>query len=465
MFEVKAGHPKYANDLSYFNSTRPDEINGYRTVIQNNWSSPERDALTPNQSSVFNHILYFCQYSDGTYALDFMDGNPHGDSSNRAFAALPASRDFYVDYVAEPQSIQVKFIDQDNAKKQVGDVIKLNGVTDSNADFTSVVNTYNQYNAKHYLFVNTDPSQLSHKFTAGDQTIITINLKHQHTKSTVQAPATRTIVVHMPDGTTKTYVQTIGFVNNLDEDLVTNVTTNVYTVDASKSNTTVNGTVDSSIKAYRKTGNDDAIGTNYKFASFVLPKVPGYTAHIKQSSINPNMMLFSVSFMALPKASSITSQKVKPEPAKPAPIETQVPVETHDSLSNSTLTTNDSIPDTIMINMVVPEGLTWQIDNKNFNNNVSYNLTNTIYKLRLPRFSNYELHLVKRGTTKNSISFVYTNKSTQKLDYVFNLKIQGNKYCLTVGKIDRVNRKIIPIKTYNVISYQDLLDNLLNYFK
>ena len=82
----------------------------------------------------------------------------------------------------------------------------------------------------------------------------------------------------------------------------------------------------------------------------------------------------------------------------------------------------------------------------------------------MPKFTNYSLHLVKRGTTRNSISFVYTNK-TQKLDYVFNLKIQDNKYYLTVGKIDRVNRKIIPIKTYNVISYQDLLDNLLNYFK
>ena len=168
-----------------------------------------------------------------------------------------------------------------------------------------------------------------------------------------------------------------------------------------------------------------------------------------------------------PLETADVTQKVTPKPAKPTSIETQVPVETHDSLSNYTLTTNDPIPDTTMINTIVPEDLTWKIVNKNLNNNsinVPYYLTNTIYKVRLPRFSHYELHLVKRGTTQDSVSFVYINKQTQ-LNYVFNLKIQDNKYCLTVGKIDRVNRKILPIKTYNVISYQDLLDIFDKYFK
>ena len=195
-----------------------------------------------------------------------------------------------------------------------------------------------------------------------------------------------------------------------------------------------------------------------------LPKIPGYKARIKPVSINPNMMLFSVSFMALPQVTPDVTQKVTPKPAKPAPIEIQVPVETHDSLSNFTLTTIDPISDTFVFNSIESNELTWQIDNKNLNNNVPYHLTNTIYKLRLPRFSNYELHLVKRGTTQDSVSFVYVNKQTQ-LNYVFNLKIQDNKYYLTVGKIDRVNCKILPIKTYNVISYQDLLDIFDKYFK
>lgn len=203
------------------------------------------------------------------------------------------------------------------------------------------------------------------------------------------------------------------------------------------------------------------------FDAVQLPKIPGYKARIKPVSMNPNMMLFSVSFMAIPQFTPNVTQKVTPEPAKPAPIETQVPVENHDSLSNYTLTTNDHIPDTTMINTVVPEYLTWQIVNNNLNSNsinIPYNLTNTIYKLRLPRYNNYELHLVKRGTTQDSVSFVYVNKQT-KLNYVFNLKIQDNKYYLTVDKIDRVNRKMLPIKTYNVISYQDLLDIFDKYFK
>ena len=137
-------------------------------------------------------------------------------------------------------------------------------------------------------------------------------------------------------------------------------------------------------------------------------------------------------------------------------IDKTVPIESQQE-------THTLIPDNMVFTNIAPDNqLTWKIVNNP--NNVTYNLTNTIYKLRLPKFTNYSLHLVKRGTTQNSISFVYTNK-TQKLDYVFNLKIQDNRYYLTVCKIDRVNRKIIPIKTYNVISYQDLLQIIAKYFK
>ena len=446
------------------------------------WSAVNQNGITFNNGlassgSNFGETLpegYTLQNGSDTTANAF-NTDAFQTSARNAFASLrnaggSVTKVFNYVIKADPQKIQVKFVDDDDPNKaQVGDIITLNGVTDGKADFKDVISAYNQDQAKHYDLGKdqTDPNELTHIFSANDSTVLTVHLKHQHAKSTAQAPATRTIIVHMPDGTTKIYVQTIGFVNNLDKDLVTNKTTNIYTVDASKSNVTVNGTVDSSIHAYRKTGNDDATGTNYKFASFVLPKIPGYTAHIKPVSINPNMRLFSVSFMAIPQVTPDVTQKVKPEPVKPAPIETQIPVETHDSLSNYTLTTNDPIPDTRVFNNIESNELTWQIVNKNLNSNsinIPYNLTNTIYKLRLPRFNNYELHLVKRGTTQDSVSFVYINKQTQ-LNYVFNLKIQDNKYCLTVGKIDRVNRKILPIKTYNVISYQDLLDIFDKYFK
>ena len=449
-------------------------VGKWTEASSNNHITFENGLLSPAPANIFvSPSKGYTAYNADTnekmpYVFAIIDSNKINDLDVLKNGGM-FSKSINIVYKADQQSVKVKFVDDDDPNKaQVGDIITVNGITDGQADFKDVISAYKQDQAKHYdLTGDTDPNKLTHIFSANDSTVLTVHLKHQHAKSTAQAPATRMIIVHMPDGTTKIYVQTIGFVNNLDKDLVTNTTTNIYTVDASKSNVTINGTVDSSIHAYRKTGNDDATGTNYKFASFVLPKIPGYTAHIKPVSINPNMRLFSVSFMAIPQVTPDVTQKVKPEPVKPAPIETQIPVETHDSLSNYTLTTNDPIPDTRVFNNIESNELTWQIVNKNLNSNsinIPYNLTNTIYKLRLPRFNNYELHLVKRGTTQDSVSFVYVNKQTQ-LNYVFNLKIQDNKYCLTIGKIDRVNRKILPIKTYNVISYQDLLDIFDKYFK
>ena len=506
-FEVKAGHPKYANDLSYFNSIKPDKINGYLTMIQNNWSSPERDALTPNQSSVFNHILYFYHNSDGTYALDFMDGNPHDGSSDRAFTTLPASRDFYVDYVAEPQSIQVKFIDQDNDKKQVGGLIKLTGVTDSNADFTSVVNTYKQDNAKHYLFVNTDPSQLSHKFTADDKTIITISLKHQHAKSTVQAPATRTIVVHMPDGTIKTYVQTIGFVNNLDKDLVTNKTTNIYTVDASKSNVTVNGQVSTQYQAYIL---KDGV-VNY--APIKLPHINGYKAKLIQDKANPAM--FMVSFVALPEQNQSTSNEPQPsdnvqssqkeaqtKQKQPEPIQNQPAEKQQQEIAqilnhiSYTLMHNDSsdtadsfepaqndsapletadvtqkvkpepakpVPPNVidLSNDVVtttPDVSTWQVANEPSKD--TYHVSNGQYAVELPHISNAQLHVIANDSTKDSVLFTYKGQNSK---YVFKIKFVNGHYLLTTYKIK--SGKLVKLIDYNFIKSSKMIDVIVDWIK
>ena len=349
----------------------------------------------------------------------------------------------------------------------------------------------------------TDPSQLQ---TTGKRTI-TINLPHQN----------KTMII----------IQTVGYKRTGDLDEATNTPTYTdWVFDADTSNVTVDGQLSTQYQAYVL--KDGVVNyapitlphiNGYKakliqnkanpamfMVSFVAlpqqnnqsnnvqssqktiqdsqkPVEPVQTApadqqeekevaqildHIAHELMNDDADSFEPAQTdSAPLETADVTQKVKPEPTKPAPIETQIPVETHDSLSNYTLTTNDPIPDTRVFNNIESNELTWQIGNKNLNNNsinVPYYVTNTIYKLRLPRFSNYELHLVKRGTTQDSVSFVYVNKQTQ-LNYVFNLKIQDNKYYLTVVKIDRVNRKILPIKTYNVISYQDLLDIFDKYFK
>ena len=379
-----------------------------------------------------------------------------------------------------------------------------------NADHTAISYIFNEDQAKN------------------DANPIEIHLKHKHTavtdSSQLQTTGKRTITVFLPhQDQPMIIVQTVGYKRTGDLDEATNTPTYTdWVFDADTSNVTVNGQISTQYQAYVL---KDGV-VNY--APIKLPHINGYTAKLIQDKANPAMFMVSFVALpeqnnqsnnvqssqktiqdsqkpvepaqtapadqqeekevaqildhiahelmnddadsfepaqtdSAPLETADVTQKVTPKPAKPAPIETQVPVEKHD-LDNYTLTTNDSNPDARVFKNIESNELTWQIINKNLNNNVSYNLTNTIYKLRLPKFTNYSLHLVKRGTTRNSISFVYTNKSTQ-LNYVFNLKIQDNKYYLTVGKIDRANRKIIPIKTYNVISYQDLLDNLLNYFK
>ena len=281
--------------------------------------------------------------------------------------------------------------------------------------------------------------------------------------------AKRTITFNLPDGTTKTIVQIINYkatapavqIDWSDSDSDSGEIVQTYPVKES------DWYLDTSKK------NDDVIIDGViNFKPVKIPHVNGYKAHLIKDPVNPTVFL--VSFMAVPEQLQNNQsnnvqlpqkpvqleqkqpEQKQPEQKQPASLELQVPIEPQQE-------THTLIPDNTVFTNIAPDNqLTWKIVNNP--NNVSYNLTNTIYKLRLPKFTNYSLHLVKRGTNQNSISFVYTNK-TQKLDYIFNLKIQDNKYYLTVGKIDRANRKIIPIKTSNVINYQDLLQIVAKYFK
>ena len=510
-----------------------DAVPGYTYVNIPRFESIEKD----NNG---HYVIGFWIDENNNANIDFIFGDHK--TSGITYKSMPASQTFYINYTPNKQTVNYIFYD-DTSNKQLDDTkTSYTGVTDGSTNVsltlpTNYVLSDGQTLPTSYMFKASNPDVLIHVKHA---TRVSKDLDHAD-------PATRRIVVYMPDNSTLTYLQTLNYVRDVILDLVTNTTTygTKYNFDANTSSVALDAPGNlkaqyaSSLpaKAYMQTSSGnvylDKDGYAY-FSSIKLPKLPGYKAHLIKDPVNPTAFL--VSFMAVPEQlqnnqsasnndqssqkeaqakqkqlepiqtkpaddkqvdqlvrtisytlmhndSSDTAdsfepaqtdsapletadvtQKVKPKPAKPAPIETQVPVGTHDSLSNYTLTTNDSNPDTRVFNNIESNELTWQIINKNLNNNVSYNLTNTIYKLRLPKFTNYSLHLVKRGTTRNSISFVYTNKSMQ-LNYVFNLKIQDNKYYLTVGKIDRATRKILPIKTYNVISYQDLLDNLLNYFK
>ena len=194
-----------------------------------------------------------------------------------------------------------RFVDDDALGQNIGSPVVYSG---KKGDTDKIVMTI----PDKYELASGQEMPSTYTITNKDQTI-DIHLKHQHAKSTTQAPATRTIVVHMPDGTTKTYVQTIGFVNNLDKDLVTNKTTNIYTVDASKSNVTVNGQVSTQYQAYVL--KDDVVN----YAPIKLPHINGYKAHLVRNEINPAMLM--VSFIAVPSENK-PSTPVEVVPSKPS---------------------------------------------------------------------------------------------------------------------------------------------------
>ena len=435
------------------------------------WSAVNQNGIAFNNGLVssgsnFGEILpkgYTLQNGSDTTTNAF-NTDAFQTSARNAFADLrntggSVTKAFNYVIKADPQKIQVKFVDDDDPNKaQVGDIIIMNGVTDGQADFKDTIAAYNQDQAKYYVLAKdqTDPNALKHTFIANDSTVLTVHLKHQHAKSTVQSPATRTIVVHMPDGTTKTYVQTIGFVNNLDKDLVTNKTTNIYTVDASKSNVTVNGTVDSSIGAYRKTGND------YKFASFVLPKIPGYKAVVKTvaNPVNPASALFAVSFMALPKPATSVPNNTKPaetvSPATPVAIEVAKPIKTEPKVTifatpKAIDLSNDAVTTT-------PDVSTWQVADEPDQD--TYHVSNGKYAVELPHISNAQLHVIANDSTKDSILFGYKGQNSK---YVFKIKFVNGHYLLTTYKIK--SGKLVKLIDYNFIKSSKMIDVILDWLQ
>ena len=357
-----------------------------------------------------------------------------------------------ITYTAAPVTVHFYDVDEnadkdsDAVKNVLNQTMQLSGTYGSNVDLSTVKLPAN--------FVTDDTSSN----TFGNTTDAYINLKHQHAKSTTQAPATRTIVVHMPDGTTKTYVQTIGFVNNLDKDLVTNNITNIYTVDASKSNVTVNGTVDSSIGAYRKTGNDDSNGTNYKFASFALPKIPGYKAKISRipsdNSVQPAMFL--VNFAALPSVNS-GAQNTPDDTKQDQDVITDAK---HLNISNMQIVSNQpALVENADSNLQTLDTDTntsiWQVENNVADELIApYVAFNSSHKLHLPRFNNYNLQIINRTSNKDDLSFVYLNQN-KTFKYVFNIKIEDGKYLLSISQIE--NKRLVPVQEISFNDYHQLI--------
>ena len=126
-----------------------------------------------------------------------------------------------ITYQANPQKISVRFIDDDNQKQQVGSAFIINGVTDGNADFSTVAIPEN------YVLAEGSKLPTNHKFTANDQTVYTVELRHKTEDAKIDPNAklsqkvSRTISITNIDGKVDKTVQEHTFTRTGQKDMVT----------------------------------------------------------------------------------------------------------------------------------------------------------------------------------------------------------------------------------------------------
>ena len=237
----------------------------------------------------------------------------------------------------------------------------------------------------------------SYTFAATNPTI-QINLKHKTETSVESLPATRTINVHLPNGTTKVYQQVIGYQRDVVTDLVTKtVTRSTWSVNDVTSSFTIDGVKQLEHSYVLRNG-------NYKFAGIKLPKVPGYKAKVSR-----NNGLLLVSYLAL-------------APEKP--------------VVNTNL--NDQFSNNLAVNSTVKSDLIVKSD--------MYQVVNDNHNWQLPVIKNYEL---KFATNKNQIIFAYTKDKQNNYRFVLTFK-DGQYRLATFDKEDKL------LKTYSIKSYNEL---------
>ena len=225
-----------------------------------------------------------------------------------------AKNEHTVYYKANKQQNTIKFVDDDNGGTEVGNEQTITGVTDQTVDLNLQI-------PKNYELAKGTELPTSFKFTQSNtQTPIEIHLRHETETSVESLPATRTINVHLPNGTTKVYQQIIGYQRNVITDLVTKtVTRGKWNVNDVTSSFTIDGVKQLERSYVLK-------NSNYNYASVKLPRLNSYKAKLIRDKANPAM--FFVSFFAVPQQSSNETQPSdnvqsprKPIPAKQKPAQ------------------------------------------------------------------------------------------------------------------------------------------------
>ena len=194
-------------------------------------------------------------------------------------------------------------VDLANAKFNVATIITVTvhffDDIGTNQDNTPKDITLNNQVVGHVLTIDTikDNPELANynlvpgaSYTVAENTPWLVHLTHKTSEHDASLPATRTICVHRPDGTTQTTVQTIGYKYTVTHDLVTNQDFNSEPIFDKDTTETVVTTVDKNGKSTSQTDKSTVFytkasdGKYYTFNSFKLPTFPGYKIHMTAES-------------------------------------------------------------------------------------------------------------------------------------------------------------------------------------
>ena len=320
-----------------------------------------------------------------TYSWVGLKGGPDWDTTQQLNNSGWAST-FQI--VPLDQSVHYQFMDND---AQVGSDVIITGKTGETVAPNLPI-------PENYEVADGTTLPTSYTFAATNPTI-QINLKHKTETSVESLPATRTINVHLPNGTTKVYEQIIGYQRDVITDLVTKtVTRGTWSVNDVTSSFTIDGVKQLEHSYVLRNG-------NYNFAGIKLPKVPGYKAKVSK-----NNGLLLVSYLAL------------------APEKPEINTNSNELQFSNNLATNG----TVKSDLIVKSDM--------------YQVVNDNHNWQLPVIKNYEL---KFATNKNQIIFTYS-KDKQN-DYRFVLTFKDGQYHLAT--FDKENKLL---KTYSIKSYDKL---------
>lgn len=348
-----------------------------------------------------------------------------------------------VSYKANPQKILVKFVDDDEQEKAVGDSITINGVTDANADFKDAIMAYQDKQKQHYdLASGLDPTKLAHVFIPDDSTAYTIHLKHHINDVKAENPekSTRTIIIRKFNSqnqivSAQTIIQQIAYYQHRYIDAITNETKSTKLLFDEKnspalSHNLVDGKETSDL-SYAKHGD------NYYFANFKLPKLPGYTLKT-QAKNKDDMTTYNVSYLAI-LPDSINKELKTAELANKLTINTaplaDLPVSNEIKLVDKNFAKQIAKLDT---------------------DSSAVKITDDMY---LPVIQKHQLYF---KIAKKQLTFYYLSESKTNPKFIFTLQKEMNndKYLLTV----RNNQASKSIK-YEIQNYTDLIKVINKYFK